>query len=272
MFRKLFYLLPPSLRHSLRWVIYLPIDIFSSKKEWSPPARLIYTGRGDFIKQGKEWLDFFVNHTGLKSSDHVLDIGSGIGRIALPLTHFLKSKYDGFDAVKTGVDWCTKNISTKYPHFRFQYFPLYNDLYNQSALKADQFVFPYSADEFDFACAISVFTHMLPEEVENYFKQMARVLKSGSTAVCTFFVLTQESLEYMNLQKGTFKFMITKNKEYALMDKKVKSANVAYYENYLEKLISDHSFDFVTKIPGHWCGREKKLNLAFQDIWVIRRK
>jgi len=272
MLRKFFYLLPPSWRHTIRWFIYLPKDLFTAKKELSPPARLIYTGRGDFLKQGKEWSDFFIIQIGLKPTDRVLDIGSGIGRIALPLKDYLTVEYEGFDAVKVGVDWCAKNISIRYPHFRFQYFPLHNDLYNQSALKASQFVFPYTENEFNFACAISVYTHMLPAEVENYISQMERVLKSGAKAVCTFFVLTDDSIKIMNTGSGTFKFNITGNDQFALMDEKVKSANVAYYVIYLEKLFANHSFEITTRIPGHWCGREKKMALAFQDIWVIRRK
>jgi cyclopropane fatty-acyl-phospholipid synthase-like methyltransferase len=272
MLRKLFYLLPPSWRHALRWLIYLPLDLFSSKKELSPPARLIYTGRGDFIQQGKEWFDFFINHTQLKPTDKVLDIGSGIGRIAIPLKDYLILQYEGFDAVKTGVDWCTKHISSQHPHFRFQYFPLHNDLYNQSALQASQFVFPYSESEFDFACAISVFTHMLPEEVENYISQMAKVLKPEAKAVCTFFILNEHSIQSMNNQNSSFKFNITNQGQFALMDEKVKSANVAYFENYIENLISNYSFRIITKIPGHWSGKEKNMDLAFQDIWVMEKK
>lgn len=272
MLRKLFYLLPPSWRHSIRWIIYLPEDLFAAKKELSPPARLIYTGRGDFLKQGKEWCDFFIHHAGLKPSHKVLDIGSGIGRIALPLKEYLTVKYEGFDAVRLGVEWCAQNISKRYPHFRFQYFPLHNDLYNQSVLQASQFVFPYPESEFDFAFAISVFTHLLPGEVENYISQMKRVLNTGAKAVCTFFVLTEDSIKYMNTRSGTFKFSITGNETFALMDKKVKSANVAYYEVHLEKLFTTNSFEIIKKIQGHWCGREKYMNLAFQDIWVVRRK
>lgn len=272
MLRKIFYLLPPSWRHTLRWIVYFPQDIFSAKNPLSPPARLIYTGRGDFIKQGKEWLELFIKLASLKPSDTVLDIGSGIGRIALPLTHFLNAPYEGFDAVQSGVDWCTENITSRYPHFKFHYFPLHNDLYNRSELNASQFVFPYNQHEFDFACAISVFTHMLPAEVENYFSQMARVLKPGARAVCTFFILNAESIPSMNKQKGGFKFILSDHKPYALLNEKVKAANVAFRENYLEKVLDDHSFNIISKIPGHWCGREKYHNLAFQDIWIVNKK
>lgn len=272
MLRKIFYLLPPSWRHTLRWIVYFPQDIFSAKNQLAPPSRLIYTGRGDFIKQGEEWLDFFINQASLKPSDTVLDIGSGIGRIALPLTHFLQAPYEGFDAVQTGVDWCTANITSRRPHFRFQYFPLHNDLYNQSSLKASQFIFPYTQHEFDFACAISVFTHMLPDEIENYFSQMERVLKPGATAVCTFFILNAESIKSMNNQKGGFKFILSDHKPYALLNEKVKAANVAYRENYVDKILADHSFNIISKIPGHWCGREKYNSLAFQDIWILNKK
>lgn len=43
-----------------------------------------------------------------------MDIGSGIGRTAVPLTKFLNpdARYEGFDVVKKGVKWCNAKIKT----------------------------------------------------------------------------------------------------------------------------------------------------------------
>jgi ubiquinone/menaquinone biosynthesis C-methylase UbiE len=42
-----------------------------------------------------------------KPDDRVLDVGCGIGRVALHFARFLgeHGRYDGFDAVRVGVDW-----------------------------------------------------------------------------------------------------------------------------------------------------------------------
>jgi hypothetical protein len=129
MMRQIFYSLPPSFRFLARRLRYFPIDVFENlsgkRPNMTPPRGYIYTGSGDFVKGGEKWLQFFIKK-GLKPEQQFLDIGSGIGRIARPLTGFLmrSGRYEGFDAVKLGVDWCEKNISKPYPHFRFQYIPL----------------------------------------------------------------------------------------------------------------------------------------------------
>ncbi|HMP28636.1 MAG TPA: class I SAM-dependent methyltransferase, partial [Saprospiraceae bacterium] len=102
----------------------------------------------------------------------ILDIGCGIGRIAIPLTSYLNEEgsYNGFDIVKEGIDWCTKNINHRFSNFTFLHIPLQNELYNLSTkVKSSLLTFPYISDHFDLVIATSVFTHMMPEDVENYF-------------------------------------------------------------------------------------------------------
>src|SRR5437870_5090469 len=72
-----------------------------------PPLRMRFVGMGDFRAIGDEMLDLFVRVGGLRRTDRVLDIGSGIGRVAIPLTRYLdlSATYDGFDIVKRGIDW-----------------------------------------------------------------------------------------------------------------------------------------------------------------------
>ncbi|QLH29633.1 MAG: class I SAM-dependent methyltransferase [Candidatus Parvibacillus calidus] len=152
-----------------------------------PPSGLIYTGRGDFIRAGKYWLERFIREGGLKPEDSVLDIGSGIGRMAVPMTKYLTSgRYEGFDAVRQGVDWCKSNIQRKYPNFNFIYADLDNDLYKSKGFNAAEYRFDYPDENFDFAISISVFTHMLKDEIINYLRETSRVLKKGGVLFATF--------------------------------------------------------------------------------------
>src|SRR5690348_5915887 len=71
-----------------------------------PPSELCFVGDGDFRAIGAEFLKRFVRHGGLAPRDRVLDIGSGIGRMALPLTQYLENgTYDGIEIVADGVAW-----------------------------------------------------------------------------------------------------------------------------------------------------------------------
>lgn len=272
MIRKMYYLLPPYFRYLVRRIIYFPYDLLLARNNTIvPPRGMIYTGSKDFIRQGIAWKDLFIQYGGLQDHHTVLDIGSGIGRVALGLTSFLKGSYEGFDAVRLGVDWCNKNISPTYPNFNFQFIDLFNDLYKSKGLRAATFQFPYSDDSFDFACAISVFTHMLPDELENYLTQLHRTLKNRGHAVLTFFVLDDESISLMKNQKDGIHFDHIVDAKHALMDANVKSANVGYQRTYLKQLLHDQHFQIIHEFKGRWCGRASDHSLAFQDVLVIEK-
>ncbi len=275
MLRKLYYLLSPSMRLFVRRFVFLPVDIFEkivgAREKMVPPRGLIYTGSGDFVKAGNTFLELFVKHAGLKPHHRVLDIGSGIGRMARPLTTYLSNEgsYEGFDLVERGVRWCNKNISSKYPAFKFKKVNLINDLYTSKGENAGNFVFPYNDNEFDFVFLISVFTHMVPNEVENYMKEISRVLKPGGKCFSTFFILNEDAVNKMQ----TSNFYFSKDMGYyRLMDEKVKSANVAFNEDYLiEKLINANGFRVNKILPGYWSDQNSKEKVDFQDIIVFEK-
>ena len=289
--RKTYYTLPPQYRFLARRLAYLPIDFWESvtgkRLPMTPPRGLIYTGSGDFVKAGDWWRNFFINQTGLKPSDKVLDVGSGIGRIARGLTSFLNFEneldedetdltysytgtYNGFDAIKLGVDWCTQNITPQYPNFRFQYVSLENDLYRNDGQKAAQFTFPYPDDSFDFVILTSVFTHMLPDEVERYLFEIQRVMVKGGTCVATFFILDEITRDILNT-KTDFNFPYDYG-HYALMDDKVKAANVAFDSDFLKKIIAKSGLKIDKKIDGFWRLGKREMEVQdFQDVVILHK-
>jgi cyclopropane fatty-acyl-phospholipid synthase-like methyltransferase len=66
--------------------------------------------------------------------------------------------------------------------------------------------FPYEDDTFDAAVLISVFTHMLPRDVDRYLGEIARVLKRNGRIFATYFVITPESLRLMSSGGGSVHF------------------------------------------------------------------
>ena len=275
--RNIYYSFGPKSRRLLRRIYYLPVDIsekLSGKRPpMTPPKGRIFIGSGDFIKQGENLLKQFVDYGGLKPEHRVLDIGCGIGRLAVPLTNFLdkeKASYEGFDIVKSGINWCKKNIQTKYPNFKFKHINLRNDLYNLSTNKTStEFVYPYNNDEFDFAFLTSVFTHMMPDDVDWYLKQISRVLKPGGRCFATFFVINDESRDLMK-KNDVIKFD-NKFENYYLHNAKVKEANVAFDENYLDSLIEEAGLKANSKHFGYWSGRKKDKCVDFQDVYILEK-
>ncbi|MBR9922749.1 MAG: class I SAM-dependent methyltransferase [Bacteroidetes bacterium] len=273
--RKIFYALGPRARFLARRLYYLPTDIMdrlSGKRDaLTPPKGLIYTGSGNFGKIGEHLVKLCKKYADLKPDHKVLDIGSGIGRVAVPLTRFLSKDggYEGFDVMKTGVSWCQRNISSRFPNFRFTYTPLKNDLYRSDGSNAENFAFPYEDAVFDLTVSNSVYTHMLPEEVANYLRECTRVLKKGGMCYATFFILDAESREGM---KAVPDFSFPHAYEgYSLMDDKVKRANVAFDKDFLYNMIRESGLEVVKMLPGFWPNRDKESCEEFQDVLILRK-
>jgi ubiquinone/menaquinone biosynthesis C-methylase UbiE len=276
--RDIYYLLTPGLRFFIRRLYYLPIDIYEKltgkRDDLTPPRGLVFVGFGDFKKSGELLLDQIKNVVNLQPKLTVLDVGCGIGRLAVPLTKILnkEGRYEGFDIVKIGIDWCNKNIKPKYPNFNFIHIDLKNDLYNLKTNKeAKNFIFPYKDNEFDLVILTSVFTHMMPEDVNNYLKEIFRVLKKDGKCFVTFFLLNDEiksSIENRNYFNFPFKY-----DNYRLLDKNVKEANIAYEEDFLvNNLFNNNKFRVERIDYGWWSGKSRENALGYQDTMLLSKK
>lgn len=254
-------------------MVYLPQDLFSKRHPLMPPKGLIFTGAGNYIAIGQQFFSYFKKHGEITPESSILDIGSGIGRMAIPFTEFLSSKgcYEGFDIVKKGVNWCTENISKKFPNFNFKLIPLRNDLYNLSTKEiASELKFPYKNECFDFVFLTSVFTHMLPHDLENYVQEIHRVLKKNKKCLATFFILDEES-ELSMIKNGRKNFPYSIG-NYSLMDKSVKEANVGYQKDYILDLFAKNGFEITNLFRGNWSGMKPGELNEHQDILIIKKK
>ena len=71
-----------------------------------PPAELNFVGTPDnFAEVGQQFFDIFVRDGGLKPHHRVLDVGCGVGRMALPLTGYLTPPGD-YDGIVVGAETC----------------------------------------------------------------------------------------------------------------------------------------------------------------------
>ncbi len=273
--RKAYYLLRPGQRRIARRLFYLPTDtldtLLSRRPPLVPPKGKIFTGQGDFVTAGSDLLANIKNSCGLQPHHHVLDIGCGIGRMARPLTGFLsgKGKYEGFDVVSDGIDWC-KNAYVKHQNFRFLHIPLQNDLYNlDTPAKAEHFTFPYDDGAFDLVMLISVFTHMQPGEVKRYIAEIARVLKPGRFCFATFFLITPHSEAYLSASPEPF--FPHRDGDFFLHDSHVRNANIAYRMSFVSEALAVNNLSIIKHHEGWWAGKTKDACMNFQDVLVIRK-
>jgi SAM-dependent methyltransferase len=145
-----------------------------------PPDDMIFVGDGGYLEISAEFLAYFVDVGGLRPDHHVLDLGSGIGRMTAGISRYLdpaEGCYIGFDPMKKGIDWCRRAYADQ-PHLRFEWADIYNELYRpDGTILAPDYVFPCPDGSIDFAIATSVFTHLYEPEIGAYLKELKRVLK-----------------------------------------------------------------------------------------------
>ena len=254
------------------------IDVVLGRRdEHTPPKRksTIFVGGGDFRQTGEEFVRYFIELGGLEPDAKVLDVGSGIGRMALPLTTYLQGEgsYEGLDIVPEGIQWCTQNITRKYPNFHFQLADVYNNVYNpKGQYKASEYRFPYEDRMFDFIFLTSVFTHMLPQEMEHYIAEIARTLKNDGRCLITFFLLNAESLALIDAHASILDFLDFKYDHgvYRTIDKRAPESAIAYDEHFVRGLYAKYGLHIVEPIHyGAWCGRPHYL--SGQDIIVATK-
>lgn len=223
---------------------------------------------------GEEFLKIFINYGGLQPTDRVLDVGCGSGRMAVPLTRYLTSgSYEGFDISQESIEWCRNSITAQFPNFRFQLANVHNSFYNpKGKYRAKDYKFPFPDQSFDFTFLTSVFTHMLPRDMEHYIWEIARVLKPGGKAVITFFILNEESERLRITPQSKVPF------EHLFQDGAVRVGQlenpegvVAYPEATVRQVLEQHRLVLIQPIYfGSWCGR--KNTVTFQDLTISERK
>jgi SAM-dependent methyltransferase len=247
--------------------------IFHSDEKLLPPRALRFVGNGDFLKIGKVFLNTFIEKAHLQKTDDVLDVGCGIGRMAIPLVNYLNNdaSYEGFDIVEKGIKWCEKNITPKHPNFHFQIADLYNKrYYPKGKYKASEYKFPFADNSFDFIFLTSVFTHMLPDEIENYTSEISRVLRKNGRCLITFFILNETSETL--LAKGGCAFDFKNNYGiYRVQNEQLPEDAVAYQETHIKELFDKYSLTIKQPILyGSWCNRENPY--SFQDIIIVEKR
>ncbi len=278
--RDIWYKLPTKQRYLIRRLYYLPADtldlILGKRHKYVPPRGYIYTGSPasaeDYLRQGKHQVNLLEQYIDLKPTEAVLDIGSGIGRTAIALTDFLGKEgiYEGFDVVERGVEWCTKKIHSDFPNFNFTYVPLFNDLYNNARLKAEEFTFPYPNNSFDKVFSFSVFTHMQLQEIAHYLKEIERVLKPGGKMLSTFFLYDTENAEKIANRKP-FGFPIDRD-GYKLMDETVTGGNIALHKETLKEISNVASLPLQNIVEGFWKDDiRNKSKIEYQDIAIFKK-
>lgn len=236
-----------------------------------PPPELIFCGDGDYRAIGAEFLGHFVRLGGLAPHERMLDLGCGVGRMAVPLTQYLTAEgsYDGVDVAAPGIAWCARAITPVYPNFRFQRLDVAHPLYNaQGEAEAATVRLPFADASFDFIALVSVLTHLDPDAVANYAREIARLLAPGGRCFATAFLLNKPARAGIVAGTARPAFPVS-DAPVLYADPEAPLAAVAYDEDTL--LAAFLAAGLRRRNPaayGHWSGRQ---GASFQDINVFER-
>lgn len=224
-----------------------------------------------FVEQGVYMVNLLEKYAGLTQHSNVLEIGCGCGCAAIALTNKLTAgTYRGMDIDMVSIDACKNNSWFNGQPFDFEWMDIYSAQYNpKGQVGSSEFVFPYSSESADLVFLFSVFTHMLPRDVERYMSEIHRILKPGGKMLASIFIMDHgydcSSISFPYAREG-----------YRLHQESVPERAVGYYQTLLEDLCKSSSLKMCGEpILGNWRDKSqdsRKNDVKFgQDLLICKR-
>ncbi|HTL44022.1 MAG TPA: class I SAM-dependent methyltransferase [Vicinamibacterales bacterium] len=223
-----------------------------------PPAhlRLYYYRSRDLaaFRRASEAVLTEVLTQGIEAGDRVLDIGSGIGNLALALAPTLTGTYDGVEIHPEAVAWCQRAMTGRYPRIRFHHADVFSSAYNpRGRLTASHYRFPFGDESFDFIYLGSVFTHMLPADVAHYLSEIARLLAPGGTCAASVFLLNDERRPHIDAGRSFMSFAHADQSGHArLHDRSRPEAAIALEEQFVLDACASSGLHVQRIRRGEW--------------------
>jgi SAM-dependent methyltransferase len=225
-----------------------------------------------FVTSGDRVVEMLKDYAAVQPSQSVLDIGSGIGRIARPLTAVLAADglYRGFDVDPRAVAWC-RRAYRRFANFAFAYAPVgYVNVKGLAPIRGEEFVFPYPDSTFDVAFSMSVYTHLAREVVDHYLAETSRVLRPGGVCVNTFFVMDEFAIDAMHAGRADRSYVQQGAGTY-VADRDNPNFGIGFTPDVITSLHESHDLAIIPPIRfGDWNGRAGK-PYVYQDVVVARR-
>ena len=266
-----------SMKTILRDLVDSTNRLLGRRDKTMPPRSLIRVSPNDtFDQAGQDWRKQLVEIGGLVPSDAVLEVGCGSGRVGRTLIDFFEEggSYDGFDIREDEIRWLSKNITSDHSNIRFHYVDLYNKYYKPDGkIDPAEFVFPFEDSNFDMVYLTSIFTHLMPDDVNRYLAEIRRVLKPGGKCFISYFLINERSLGRIQEGNSSRKFAIEVVPHCFTDNEEVPEDATGYDETYILELYEKYGFTIDREIHyGRW-SFDKQFNATvdYQDIIVASK-
>lgn len=227
-------------------------------------------GGGKFVRMGGVFADELRNRAGLTQESSVLEIGCGCGRNAFALAPYLNDgNFLGVDIDRPSIDAANDNRYLSNRGYQFDFLDVDNPEYNPSGrYKASEYRFDFDDDSFDVIFLVSVVTHILPHDLENYFSEIARMLKPGGRLVFTTFIMDIATFI------GPVEFKYGEG-PWRSSHEEIPEICVGYYLDYFRTTLEERGLDLVgDPIPTATGGRpvEGETTAFGQDIVIAKKR
>lgn len=225
-----------------------------------------------FDTVGRDSVRLLREVTQLEPSHTVLDIGCGCGRTAIPMLEAQArgARFYGGDVDREMVAWCQRNISPRHPNSTFFHIDVFNSFYNPDLTKqAQEYRFPVPDHTMDRIILVSVFTHMMPPDIEQYLREMARMLGDGGKALISLFLLNPQRLQGAPRAVVEGKFPYARN-GHRLASEKYPELDIAFDEAVILEMVDRAGLKLQQPILwGTWAGEP---GFSGHDFIVVQRK
>jgi SAM-dependent methyltransferase len=214
----------------------------------------LFSNQSQFFVQGRDlWLYLLANGL-VKFTDNIVEIGSGIGRRTFWMRDFefhdirYSGKYTGIDIDPEMVSWCNANYDSE--RFTFHCASHASSAY-LSKQKNEKYRLPVDDSSQGLMFGTSVLTHLLEEQMLNYFEEAMRVLMPGRALVMTCKCVDLTSVDKGNTYKHRLGNAYIENPgvpeaavayESAFMEKTLKNAGFASVQFFHNKTNIQHTF------------------------------
>jgi SAM-dependent methyltransferase len=233
-------------------------DNYRFRKQWPadalplPPPRLIYLVTGQYKIQpflangalGSKCIRGILAKHGLdiEAFQSILDFGCGCGRIMRYWSKLPHGRLYGTDYNPSLIQWCRRTL----PFARFSVNPFHGP-------------FEYEKEQFDFAYAISVLTHLTVTEQQFWMNELLRVLRPGGYLYLTVHGMMRSKMTPREQKRFEAGYPVVFGERYA-------GSNVCATfcpESYMRKVLAK-DFAVLDFIP---IGAED----AGQDVYLLQK-
>ncbi len=222
-----------------------------------------------FAKNGRVLQSLLQQHCEITPSSDILEIGCGCGRTAIALSEYLEDgSFVGMDIEQTSLKACADNKKLQREGFKFDFLDVQNDEFNPNGKhKADEYRFPYDDNSFDNIFLVSVFTHMLTNDVIHYIDEISRLLKPGGCAFITTFLM-DDGTESEGL---SFPF---KEQDHFYATEEMPEIAVGYLKSFYDhNFLKSGLYEKKSPVFGKWRSPQELSNIGdfSQDIVLYQK-